>query len=100
MLGAMWTPSPALKEAHELRSTGPYAIVRHPIYGGALTMLLGAALVAGRGRFLIVFVFALGSVAFRIRTEERLLVDAFGDEYQCYRQRVPQLIPRLHPRRN
>jgi protein-S-isoprenylcysteine O-methyltransferase Ste14 len=97
-LGAMWTASPALKQAHELRTSGPYAITRHPIYSGALTMLLGTVLVVGRGRLLVLLVFGLVSVAFRVRTEERLLVDAFGDEYQRYRERVPQLIPR--PRRS
>jgi protein-S-isoprenylcysteine O-methyltransferase Ste14 len=100
ILGTMWTSSPALKEAHELRTNGPYAITRHPIYTGALTMLLGTVLVIGLGRLLVVFAFALVAVAFRVRTEERLLVDAFGDEYQRYRRRVPQLIPRLRPRRS
>ena len=48
-LGLMWSAAPAVKEGHQLRTSGPYAITRHPIYTGLLGMLLGTMLVAGAG---------------------------------------------------
>ena len=48
-LGLMWSAVPAVKEGHQLRTSGPYAITRHPIYTGLLGMLLGTMLVAGAG---------------------------------------------------
>ncbi len=49
-LGLMWSAVPAVKEGHQLRTSGPYAITRHPIYTGLLGMLLGTMLVAGPAR--------------------------------------------------
>jgi protein-S-isoprenylcysteine O-methyltransferase Ste14 len=43
-LGAMWTAAPTVKQEHQLRTSGPYAITRHPIYTGLLGMLLGSGL--------------------------------------------------------
>src|SRR5262245_24244336 len=43
-LGRNWSPRPAMKEHHELVTTGPYAYVRHPIYAGIMLAMLGTAL--------------------------------------------------------
>jgi hypothetical protein len=48
-LGAMWTAAPTVKQEHQLRTSGPYAITGHPIYTGLLGMLLGSGLLAGPG---------------------------------------------------
>jgi protein-S-isoprenylcysteine O-methyltransferase Ste14 len=96
-LGRMWSASPnMLQEDHELRTDGPYAITRHPIYSGLLGMLLGTVLLNGLG--LSLGFLAVGAVflATRIPIEERLMSTAFPDEYASYRKRVPLLIPGLH----
>ena len=46
-LGAMWSAAPTVKQEHKLRTGGPYAITRHPIYTGLLGMMLGSLLLAG-----------------------------------------------------
>jgi protein-S-isoprenylcysteine O-methyltransferase Ste14 len=82
-----------LKEGHELIISGPYARVRHPIYTGLLLAFIGSAMAIGEWR--AVLAFALASLAFwrKLRLEERLMHEQFGENYQAYCQRVPALIP-------
>ena len=96
-LGRNWSGRVVLKHGQELISTGPYALVRHPIYTGLLMALAGTALYDGRWRGLLgVAFFAIG---FRLKaqSEEDLLEREFGDEYRSYRARTPMLIPTLRP---
>jgi protein-S-isoprenylcysteine O-methyltransferase Ste14 len=95
-LGRMWSSSPDIvRTDHELRTDGPYAITRHPIYTGILGMLLGTAVALGFGAWLYVFVLIVVFFELRIRSEETLMSAAFPGAYDEYRRRVPQLIPGL-----
>lgn len=96
VLGVMWSAAPTVKDRHELRTSGPYGITRHPIYTGLLAMLLGSVLVAGGGRLIVAFPVFLMLVEIKIRIEERLMLGEFPDDYPRYRQQVPQLVPGLH----
>lgn len=98
VLGVMWSAAPAVKEGHELRTGGPYAITRHPIYTGLLGMLLGTMLVAGGGVWIVSFPVAVVLIECKIRIEERFMTHEFPEDYPAYRQRVPQLIPGLRLR--
>jgi protein-S-isoprenylcysteine O-methyltransferase Ste14 len=91
----MWSSAPAVKEQHQLRTGGPYAITRHPIYTGMLSMSLGSALVAGGGRWIAPFAVILILLEIKIHIEERLMLAEFPDDYPRYRQLVPRLIPGL-----
>jgi protein-S-isoprenylcysteine O-methyltransferase Ste14 len=95
VLGVMWSGVPAVKERHQLRTSGPYAITRHPIYTGILGMLAGSALVAGAGRWIVLFPVILVLLEIKIHIEERLMLAEFPDDYPRYRQLVPRLIPGL-----
>ena len=94
-LGAMWSAAPAVKQEHKLRTGGPYAVTRHPIYTGLLGMMLGSLLLAGAGRWIVAFPVYLVLLEFKIRIEERLMLAEFPDDYPRYRRRVPQLVPGL-----
>jgi protein-S-isoprenylcysteine O-methyltransferase Ste14 len=98
VLGLMWSAAPAIKEGHELRTSGPYAITRHPIYTGLLGMMLGTTLVAGGGPYITLFPVGLILIEFKIRIEERFMTAEFPEEYPRYRNRVPQLAPGLRRR--
>ncbi|QEH31807.1 hypothetical protein OJF2_02720 [Aquisphaera giovannonii] len=75
----------------ELRTTGIYGWVRHPVYTGLLAMfLLGPTLSLDR---LTVFLAALAYLSVGIPVEERKLIRLFGDAYVEYRRRVPALLP-------
>src|SRR5262245_41495896 len=96
-LGRMWSASPdVLRAGHELRTDGPYAITRHPIYTGLVGMLLGTALLNGLGQALGFLLIGAAFLGARIPIEERLMSEAFPDEYARYRERVPLLVPGLH----
>lgn len=94
-LGAMWSAAPAVKQEHKLRTGGPYAVTRHPIYTGLLGMTVGSLLLAGAGRWIVAFPVYLAVLEFKIRIEERLMLAEFPDDYPRYRRRVPQLVPGL-----
>jgi hypothetical protein len=77
-LGRMWSASPNMLRAnHELRTDGPYAITRHPIYTGLLGMLLGTLLVNGLGVSLALLGVAAVFLVTRIPIEERLMSRTF-----------------------
>jgi protein-S-isoprenylcysteine O-methyltransferase Ste14 len=95
-LGTMWSVAPKVKGDHKLRTRGPYAVTRHPIYTGVLGMLLGATLLSGIGQWIVLFPVGLIVFEVKIRMEERLMVATFPDEYPRYRRRVPQLVPGLY----
>ena len=92
-LGTNWSGRPAIRENHTITRTGPYAIVRHPIYTGLLTGILGTAIATGA---LLAFVsLAVMIVLFliKIRMEEQFLLGEFGVEYERYRADVKALVP-------
>lgn len=94
-LGNHWSGGVAGKEGHELIRTGPYAVVRHPIYAGFLLGILGTALAAGEWRGLLALGLAFLAWWRKARIEERLLVEMFGDAYESYRREVRAFIPFL-----
>jgi protein-S-isoprenylcysteine O-methyltransferase Ste14 len=93
-LGTMSRGSPTVKQ-HQLRTAGPYAITRHPIYTGILGMALGTALVASLGPWALPFPILLVGLVVKMRLEERQMLAEFPDEYPVYQRRVPQLVPGL-----
>jgi len=92
----MWSVAPRVKGDRRLRTRGPYAVTRHPIYTGLLGMVLGATLLSGIGQWIVLFPVGLIVVEVKIRMEERLMVATFPEEYLRYRRRVPQLVPGLY----
>jgi protein-S-isoprenylcysteine O-methyltransferase Ste14 len=94
-LGTMWSMAPQVKDDHQLRTHGPYAVTRHPIYTGLLGMLLGATLLSGIGQWIVLFPVGLILFEVKIRMEEHLMLATFPDDYPRYRRQVPQLVPGL-----
>lgn len=92
-LGANWSARVTLKEGHELIRTGPYALVRHPIYSGLLLAVLGTAVAIGRIGCLVAFALAVIGWRMKWRTEERFMSEQFGTQYEIYRKEVKGLIP-------
>lgn len=98
-LGVLWSGTITRKQDHRVVDTGPYALVRHPIYTGLLLSGFATAIARGRWEALIgAFLFALGCWI-KARQEERFLSEELGPEYAAYRKRVPMLVP-FAPRLN
>jgi len=84
----------ALAGNHALVRSGPYGIVRHPIYTSMLALLAGSGILLAPWYLLApaIAIFLAGT-AIRIRTEDALLESRFGDEFRAYRRTVPRFIP-------
>jgi protein-S-isoprenylcysteine O-methyltransferase Ste14 len=76
---------------------GPYHVVRHPGYLGTLLVWLGAATALANWVIVtVVSIVILRAYRTRIETEERMLLDVFGDEYRSYLSRTWRLVPFLY----
>ena len=94
-LGRNWSGRVTIKEDHELVTAGPYRWVRHPIYTGALLIVTGSALALGRFGGLLSIAIMTTIFLHKIRMEERMLSEYFGNQYEEYRRRTDALIPSL-----
>ena len=92
-LGSNWSSRPAIRENHTITRTGPYTVVRHPIYTGILTGILGTAIATGALLAFICLLVILMLFLIKIRMEEQFLVEEFGEDYERYRHEVKALIP-------
>lgn len=92
-LGKYWSGEVQIKEGHRLIKTGPYALVRHPIYTGFLLAILGSAVTLGEVRGLVIIGATLTAFWRKLRIEEAVLSREFGGEYAAYRGRTKALIP-------
>ncbi len=93
-LGRHWSLTARTIDGHQLVASGPYLIVRHPIYLAMLGMLWATALVfSGPLLFVAGTAVYLAGAVVRIHAEEALLRQIFGEEYEAYRRAVPALLP-------
>ena len=92
-LGRNWSGVVTLKGGHELITSGPYALVRHPIYTGLLSMFVATVIVLGHVAGIIAIPFVFVSFWVKLRYEEKLMLEKFPNEYAAYQQRVKRLIP-------
>lgn len=94
-LGGGLTPLPYPKDGAELIQTGPFALARHPMYGGGLVLALGWALYV-RGWLTLLYVIVLFAfLDVKSRREEKWLSDKFPT-YAAYKKRVRKLIPFIY----
>lgn len=91
-LGRNWSSYPTLKESHELITSGPYRLIRHPIYTGVLLGVLGSGLAGGLW-WLIPFFFGCFVFVRRVFKEEKIMTKEFPDQYPDYKKHTWALIP-------
>jgi len=92
-LGRNWSGTVTIKQDHELITTGPYALARHPIYTGLLLAFLGSAVAIGEWRGIVALALATGALWRKLRLEERWMREQFGPAYEAYMKRVAALLP-------
>ncbi len=95
-MGRNWSLVARTRGDHALVTSGPFAYVRHPIYAALFLLMAGYAVAFGHlGRLpLAAAIYAAGTVL-RVRIEERLLRDRFGDAYAAYAARVTRFVPKV-----
>ena len=92
-LGTNWSRSVTIKHDHQLIVTGPYALVRHPIYTGILAGFLGTALAIAQMRGIVAFVLVSLVLWYKLRMEEQWMRTQFGAPYEAYSRRTAALVP-------
>ncbi|MGB8213444.1 MAG: isoprenylcysteine carboxylmethyltransferase family protein [Anaerolineales bacterium] len=92
-LGRNWSQAVTIKESHELITSGPYALVRHPIYTGLLLGFVGTAVALGQWRGLLAVALVFVVLWRKLRLEEKCMLAQFGEPYEAYSRRVAALVP-------
>jgi len=93
-LGRFWSNAITRKEDHSIVDSGPYRLVRHPIYTGLLLAAAATAAVEGSGYALSGFVVLFVAFWLKARLEERFLRAELGAHaYDAYARRTAMLIP-------
>jgi len=91
-IGKNWGMPMSVKEKPELVTTGPYRLVRHPIYTGLCVAMIGSMITQGF-MWLIYFVFLGGYFIYSAKKEEKSMLFQFPDKYPAYMKRTRMLIP-------
>lgn len=92
-LGKNWSQAVTIKDDHQLITDGPYAIVRHPIYTGLIVGFIGTSLALGELRGLISDLLVFGVLLYKLRLEDKWLLEQFGESYKIYSQKTAAIIP-------
>jgi protein-S-isoprenylcysteine O-methyltransferase Ste14 len=99
-LGRHMTPAIQVREGHELVQTGPYRVIRHPVYTAIMALAIGQALFYLSLPVGVIAILLVVLAGYRARLEESLLrsPEAFGGTYDAYMARTGRFLPRLLPR--
>jgi protein-S-isoprenylcysteine O-methyltransferase Ste14 len=92
-LGSLWSGSVTRKPGHRVVNTGPYRLVRHPIYTGILFACLVSAIAAATWLTLFGFVTIVAGFWIKARLEEGFLAEELGPDYAAYSRHTPMLMP-------
>ena len=93
-LGKQWRYEAAISPGHELIQSGPYGWLRHPIYTSMFGFLLaGCAALTWWPMMVVAVIFFVAGTEIRIRAEDRLLAEHFGESFRVYRSRVSAYVP-------
>ena len=90
-----WSQAVTVKEGHELITSGPYALVRHPIYTGLLLAFVGCAVARDEWRGLLAVALVFVALWRKLRLDEQWMRAQFGESYEAYSRRVAALVPHV-----
>lgn len=96
-LGRMFTVNVSIRKGHQLKQDGMYRLVRHPSYAASLLSFAGFGLSLNNWYALaLAFIPVLIAFLYRVRIEEALLTEQFGDTYLAYKKRTRRFIPWIY----
>lgn len=93
-LGRFYAPTVQVLPDHKVVDTGPYRLIRHPVYAGGLLSVLGLGFALQSWAAMLVLLVGVGfGYANRLRVEEKFLIAELGDDYVKYSKRTKRIIP-------
>jgi protein-S-isoprenylcysteine O-methyltransferase Ste14 len=95
LLGRLLIHEAAVREDHSLIESGPYRLVRHPVYAGYLALLLGSGVASLNVCLWLLWPVSLLGILIQAASEEKLLGERFGPNYERYVRRTGRLVPRF-----
>jgi protein-S-isoprenylcysteine O-methyltransferase len=91
-LGRYWSSMVMVRIGHRIIKTGPYRIVRNPMYTGLFIAFVGAAIAIGELVAFVAIGIGIASIWVKIKAEEEILLEKFGEEYLEYKRDVKAAI--------
>jgi protein-S-isoprenylcysteine O-methyltransferase Ste14 len=91
-LGRNWGAPMSRKQEPELVTSGPYAVIRHPIYSGIMLAMLGSAMGQSAVWWLLLICYGAYFI-YSARRKEEFMSAQFGEAYRAYRRRTRMLMP-------
>lgn len=96
-LGRNWSVSLEVRDKHELITGGVYRYVRHPMYSAFFLWAVAQFLLLPNWVAGLSGIVGFGTLyLFRVGREEKLMLDAFGEEYRAYMERTARVLPWVH----
>jgi protein-S-isoprenylcysteine O-methyltransferase Ste14 len=95
LLGRLMIHEAAVRDDHVLIESGPYRFIRHPVYAGYLALLLGSGVASLNVCLWLLWPVSLLGILIQAASEERVLRERFGQDYERYARRTGQLVPRF-----
>jgi protein-S-isoprenylcysteine O-methyltransferase Ste14 len=93
-IGKQWSSALRVRDRHLLVTTGPYSLVRHPIYLALILFMTSITLVAANWLLAVFLIISTTDLVLRIPKEERMMIEVFGKEYLTYMQCTGKLLPK------
>lgn len=93
-LDTQWSAQLQLTKDHHLVTTGPYAYIRHPLYTGMVGWCISLPLLTANWIFLAFCALSLAGLLWRVPKEERMMIEAFGEEYKAYQKHTGRFLPK------
>ena len=95
-LGKSWSDTPRMLKEQALITAGPYRFIRHPIYTAFLLILGSTLLISSNWLIGLSWTgMTVLEIVSRIRFEESLMLEYFGDQYRAYMKKTGRLLPKI-----
>ncbi len=93
-LGKQWSPQLQRREQHHLVTSGPYKLIRHPIYTAMFGFATSLALLTANWVFIGLAVLVIFGLIARVPKEEQMMIDEFGEQYEYYIDHTGAFFPK------
>jgi protein-S-isoprenylcysteine O-methyltransferase Ste14 len=93
-LGTLWSAQLQLRANHRLVASGPYALIRHPMYTAILAWATSLGFVIANWIPIIFAVWVAVILVARVSREEQMMLEQFGDPYREYMKRTGRFLPK------